>query len=385
MLKKYLEDYEKYYYQNITSLRYSYNQYLKAIELLKNNKIEIEAIGKSFENRDIYKVKIGTGNTRVLLWSQMHGNEPISTQGLLDLLFFLTTYCDENTEIILKNLKIEAIPLLNPDGNENFERRNAQQIDINRDALRKISPEAQLLWNVIENFKPDFAFNLHDQERYYGVNNSPYPTMLSMLAPVFDNQKTVDNSRLKSMLLIANIYKSLKELTNLPIGRYSDAFIEKAFGDNVQKKGISTVLVEAGYILGDEQRQIVRKYYFLALLSGLINLSTQSYLNYSISEYNSIPLNIKQNFIDFVLKNLKIKKNGKIFATDIGIVKNILDNEKFTDMCSEFIIWEIGDLENQKAFKTIDCSDLTIDFEVKRLENAEKLINLVKNEKQINI
>ena len=35
---------------------------------------EISEIGKSVQQRSIYQVKIGTGKTKILVWSQMHGN-----------------------------------------------------------------------------------------------------------------------------------------------------------------------------------------------------------------------------------------------------------------------------------------------------------------------
>ena len=44
---------------------------------------------------------------------------------------------------ILSSLTLYVVPMLNPDGAERFQRRNAQSIDINRDALRLQTPEGQ--------------------------------------------------------------------------------------------------------------------------------------------------------------------------------------------------------------------------------------------------
>ena len=52
---------------------------------------EISEIGKSVVQKSIYQVKIGTGKTKILIWSQMHGNEPTTTKGLFDFFNFLAS------------------------------------------------------------------------------------------------------------------------------------------------------------------------------------------------------------------------------------------------------------------------------------------------------
>src|SRR4051812_40144 len=42
----------------------------------------LEKIGESQEGRSLNYVKTGTGSTGVLLWSQMHGDEPTATAAL---------------------------------------------------------------------------------------------------------------------------------------------------------------------------------------------------------------------------------------------------------------------------------------------------------------
>ena len=39
-----------------------------------NSDFEITQIEKSVQGRAIHQVKIGTGTTKILMWSQMHGN-----------------------------------------------------------------------------------------------------------------------------------------------------------------------------------------------------------------------------------------------------------------------------------------------------------------------
>lgn len=76
--------------------------------------------------------------------------------------------------------------MLNPDGAELFVRRNAQQIDINRDAIYLQSPEARILKSVRDSLQPDFGFNLHDQHKYHAAGDqklllpSPYWHLLTI-------------------------------------------------------------------------------------------------------------------------------------------------------------------------------------------------------------
>ncbi len=369
------ENYEKFKTKLPKTLQLPYNQMINFIEKIDKNKIKIQKIGKSYENKDLFLFEIGKGKTKIFMWSQMHGNEPVSTKGVLDLISFLTQNQIANNLInsILHECTIYIFPMVNPDGAEYFTRRNAQGIDLNRDALRLTSPEAKTLNNIIDYIQPDFAFNLHDQERYYGTQNSDEPTALSFLAPAFDEKKTIDKKREISMQLIANISSNLYKITKKSIAKYNDGFMPEAFGDNVQKKGISTILFEAGYIIGDEKREKIRKLYTLALISALEAIANKNYLKYTVADYNAIKFNIKLNFSDIILKNLTIQRNNKKFTTDISIIRNILDNETFTDLIEDYIIWDIGDLTNKKAFVIHNCNGQTIideDFQIKRLKKA---------------
>jgi len=379
MIDKIIKEYNRFKERAFSELRFNYSQFLQAINNLDKTIFDISEIGKSFEERQLFLIKAGKGEKKVIFWSQMHGNEPISTQGLFDLLCFLSKNDEfsEHRKNIFENCTLYFFPLVNPDGNEIFTRRNAQGIDLNRDAIKLTSPEAKLLNNSLDEIKPDFAFNLHDQERYYGTPQSNFPTALSFLTPSFNFEKTIDNKREKSMKLIATTYKMLQNYLPKSIAKYSDAFMPNAFGDNVQAKSIATILVEAGYIIGDEQRQNVRKYYFATLLYALLNISTDIFQDNQPSDYQRIPMNIKLNFVDIILKNITIKQNGKEFVTDIAIIKNILDTDKFTDLSNEYLIWDIGDLSNKKTFSEIDCSSIVLEHKVERLQNAQYLLDFV--------
>src|SRR6218665_3502027 len=104
------------------------------VPLIKQLPFEKQIVGKSFEERDLYQIKLGTGKTKVLLWSQMHGDEPTATMALLDIFRFFQAKndgFDALRQTILANTTLYFVPMLNPDGAERYQRRTATEIDMN--------------------------------------------------------------------------------------------------------------------------------------------------------------------------------------------------------------------------------------------------------------
>ena len=348
--------YETYKEQKLSHRRIKHNDILSLIKNRNSGVFKISEIGKSFEGREIYLLKAGTGKIKVMLWSQMHGDEPTATQALFDIFNFFEHPEDlkDEPELILKNCTLYFIPMLNPDGAKRFQRRNAQDIDINRDALRLESPEAKLLMKYRDAVNPDFGFNLHDQDVWYSAGNTKYPATLSFLTPAFDNEKTINESRKKSMQLIAEMNDVLQNFIPNQIGRYSDDFMPTAFGDNIQKKGTSTILIESGGFADDQERQIVRKLNFVAILYALYSISNNNFVIKEITDYEKIPFNKKNKLFDYIIRNAAIPNNNMKYKADIGIRSRSLHDKDI------FEIEEIGDLSQNYASFEIDMNGAEI-------------------------
>src|SRR6185369_5402133 len=133
------------------------------LEQLKKHGLKVEEVGRSGGNREIYQVEFGRGPLKVFMWSQMHGDEPTATSALMDMLTFLQTKRDLPwVKKIEESMTIRAVPMLNPDGAELYQRRNLQSIDINRDARALQTPEGQLLKKLRDDWNPNIGFNLHN-------------------------------------------------------------------------------------------------------------------------------------------------------------------------------------------------------------------------------
>lgn len=289
---------------------------------LQDSKIQLKTIGESEEGRAIYQLKLGKGQKRILIWSQMHGNESTGTKAIFDFLNFIQRFpTHEITQSILANCSITIVPMLNPDGAQAYTRVNANNVDLNRDAVKLQAKESKLLRSILEEVNPEFCFNLHDQRTIFGVEGTENPATISFLAPSEEETRTITEGRKETMDVIVAMNSLLQELIPNHVGRYTDEFYPTATGDNFQKLGHNTILIEAGHFANDYDREEVRKYNFYAILQGIYYISLAKNFN-NFEKYLAIPNNIK-NFYDVIYRS---KNNEKDVAYQY--VESV-ENDKF--------------------------------------------------------
>lgn len=95
--------------------RYITNEHIKPLLHKIDDSVDVEVIGSSVLGKPIYALTIGHGPKKVLMWSQMHGNESTTTKSLFDLLNTLLAK-EVDLSHILETCTIRIIPILNPDG-----------------------------------------------------------------------------------------------------------------------------------------------------------------------------------------------------------------------------------------------------------------------------
>ena len=255
-------------------------------------------IGESEINRSIYEFTLGTGAKKILIWSQMHGNESTGTKAIFDLLNFLNSNADPIAKGILSHCTLKIIPILNPDGAVAYTRLNANKVDLNRDAVKRVAKESKLLRERLDSFEPDFCFNMHDQRTIFGVTGTNKPATISFLAPSEEETRQVTKGRKKTMNVIIAMNEILQEMIPGQVGRYTDEFYPTATGDNFQKLGYSTILIESGHYPEDYEREITREYTFYSILKGIHHISSSDTFD-SYQAYFDIPDN-EQNFRDLI-------------------------------------------------------------------------------------
>ncbi len=331
---------------------------------------KLEEIGRSVKDLPIYTVTFGNGPKKILMWSQMHGNESTTTKAIFDL-FNLIVGSSKISSTILNTCTIKIIPILNPDGAMAYTRMNANIVDLNRDAQERSQPESKVLRNCYEHFKPDFCFNLHGQRTIFNVGNSSKPATVSFLAPAFDKERNISFTRAQSMRLIVAMNQELQESIPGQIGRYDDGFNANCVGDTFQMLNIPTILFEAGHYPNDYDREETRKFIFIAMLKALDVISSDTLENYDQSAYFEIPDNNKL-FYDILIKNVHIIDPIKYKEGDsLGILyKEVLKNEQITFEAS---FEKSGNLEGYFGHKAYDCTSKN-DFSYLKSATFAKLI-----------
>ena len=322
----------------------------------------LERVGQSLEGRSIDMMTTGHGRVRVLLWSQMHGDEPTATAALFDVFEYLDRHReDPAVRRIMSELTLYIVPMLNPDGAQRFQRRNAQGIDINRDALRMQTPEGQLLKALRDRFNPRVGFNLHNQNWRSSVGDPPKPASISLLSVAFDKARTENAGRRLTKKLCAVIRDSLEPFASGQIGRYDEDFEVRAFGDNLTLWGTPVVLIETGpYPSSDPDPALVRLN-FIGILSALDALATGSVEKADPKRYETLPVNESRELY-LLVQNATVLSGTGIppFTADIGIIANrrvrVVNGRR--ELQTTAMIDDLGDLRTDGALRTIDATGL---------------------------
>lgn len=357
---------ETYKEKTFTHRRFKHAALVPLLDSL-SGPLSVSQVGESLENRAIYQVQAGTGPAKVLLWSQMHGDEATATMALFDIFNFLQAEndgFDSLRQTILTNTTLYFVPMLNPDGAERWQRRTISDIDMNRDALRLQTPEGRLLKRLQQRLKPLVGFNLHDQNPRYSVGKTGKQAVVSFLATAYDRDRSINDVRQRSMQLIVGMNEVLQQFIPGQVARYDDEFEPRAFGDNIQKWGTTLVLIESGGFFGDSEKMAIRKLNFVAILTALQAIADSSYKQENtprqvIAAYQAIPENTRTLF-DVLIRNVTTVQKGKPVVVDIGINHNEVSNKGATSFAYRSNIEDIGDLSTFHGLQEIDATGLTL-------------------------
>jgi hypothetical protein len=336
--------------------------------LPKKELFEISEVGKSFEGRQIRLIKVGTGKIKILLWSQMHGDESTATMAIVDIFNYFNTLSDKDEiKDLLSKVTLLFLPMLNPDGAARNQRRTAQYIDLNRDAIALATPEARILKKTQNEYQPEFGFNLHDQE-LSTVKGTKEISAIAFLAPAMDNEKSDNDVRVRAKKIAAFLVEKMIQYVPNKITRYDDGYEPRAFGDSIQTWGTSTVLIESGHMIGDPEKFFIRKLNAVGLLSAFYAIASGTYTDANISTYENLPGNSERAY-DLIIRNVTIKyKNGHTTPADLGISYQV-----DTHITDTPVLYEVGDLSPLVGLREIDGGGKLVDEEDLNIEGEFNL------------
>lgn len=140
------------------------------------NDVVVEVRGTTAQGRPIHGIRFGQGATQnaiakespvVMLLGSQHGNEPSGRDANLILirdLAWADLEAPENADIarVLRDQTLVVVPSANPDGRAAGTRANSRGFDINRDHLRLSTEEARTFADIINEWAPYMALDLHE-------------------------------------------------------------------------------------------------------------------------------------------------------------------------------------------------------------------------------
>ncbi len=113
---------------------------LHQIEARSKGRMTLDIAGFSDFGWPLYVAKIGTGDTKVMITTQIHGGEPLGTEAAVNIIQHLATSSNPDMEMIREQLTVWIMPRVNPDGAELFRRWNVLEWDPNEFGFPEDTP-----------------------------------------------------------------------------------------------------------------------------------------------------------------------------------------------------------------------------------------------------
>ena len=354
--EKFAAIWEKEHISRITPSDVRHADLKTYLEQLKKLGLAVNEVGRSNAMREIYQVEWGKGPLKIFMWSQMHGDEPTATSALIDMLAYLQK--DHKNELVKKiaeTVTIRAVPMLNPDGAEMYQRRNLQGIDINRDALDLKTPEARLLKQLRDSLSPEIGFNLHNQGGLTTVGHSSYQAAISLLVVYGDEAKTTSYGLERNKRLTSQIVLALQKFIPGHIAHYDDEYTATAFGDNFSAWGTPVILIETGSLYGRDEMFLV-KMNFVAFMTVLQSLATGSERTQDPSPYLSLIENGSGGLVNFVFRRANIVNASSAAIADIAASIE----RRRASFAAPTVIRSVGDLGGLRGLEEYDASGFNL-------------------------
>jgi hypothetical protein len=161
---------EKNNYLKVTS----YDELTTFVKQLdeKSDLLKVVVIGQSSQGRNLYALEFSSSEfgkdkskIKVMFHAQQHGNEQSGKEGALLLAQALLK--PEN-KYLFDKIDFAIIPQVNPDGAEVNQRRNGNDMDLNRNHLILTEPETKALHKFFDKYLFEVTMDVHEYYPYGG-------------------------------------------------------------------------------------------------------------------------------------------------------------------------------------------------------------------------
>ncbi len=214
--------------------------FLAAVDA-ESDRVRITEVGTSVQGRPIHLVRlahpkpapddqIAVGPVLFVVGTQ-HGNEPAGREAALQFLRDLAFVEERLLPDALSTITVLVIPTANPDGRFANTRRNADNVDINRDHLALVTPEARAIAQVIRDFRPDLVVDAHERPSATTPDlQLLWPRNLNVYGPVRDLSRALVEDHLFEQLPVSGRTVELYGPGPGPPGDENEGILRNAVG-----------------------------------------------------------------------------------------------------------------------------------------------------------
>lgn len=153
----------------------TYSQMMAGLASLKEadaatgqGRLELVNLGKSVKGKDIVMAVVADPEAsreetkKLFVVCRQHGDEPAPTEAMLKLIRDLVLDNDPGAGEVLSQVSFYVVLMMNPDGADANKRRNANNVDLNRDWLNLSQPETRCVSDAIKSISPDVLIDQHE-------------------------------------------------------------------------------------------------------------------------------------------------------------------------------------------------------------------------------
>ncbi len=290
---------------SITTRRFTPEQFWQAVQpMAEYARLDVATAGQSLQGRPLRTITIGSGPTKVLVWSRMKRVESTGTVALADIVRWFANTRNEDRDVdlrerLLSGLTIVLLPIINPDDADAISiadsadvssPRSAETIVRDRDEGPLSTSERQVLASVRDMMPFDFAIALVERSARMSAGEAAAAdaaiTLLAQQNAAAGGDSGADDRAIRAAATLAKSF-----LTELPgrLAKYDDARDLPVLSGLIAESGVRTVVVASGDLEADPQNQRLRSLHVAALLSVFDAMATGAYRGANVALYEQLP------------------------------------------------------------------------------------------------
>jgi hypothetical protein len=176
--------------------------------------------------------------------------------------------------------------------------------------------------------------------------------------------------RTEAKKLATALLHTFNEFVPGHVAKWDDTFESRAFGDNVQRWGTRTVLIESGGWTNDPEKMVLRRLNGIAILAGLERIASGTLGREETALYEALPFNTKM-LVDLAIRRASILANPNVLPVFADVAMNFEEVTLPDGTVRNMVrVVDIGDLSVYSAFEEREAGGKPVFSNKLRVDNV---------------